>query len=278
MRADLHTHSVYSDGKYGPEELAAIARGNGVELFSVTDHDNFAGDAEKRRAAEGAGMRYVTGVEISAYEGRKKVHVTGYAYDASGELCARYQRERVRAADERLEDVIGKLKFYKGIALTKEEVYAQRKVEGIPIHTNHIVYALLAKGCYPDIGSVFKDCFRPELPTYSFVGRPTPDDAIRMLHSMGGIACIAHPGRIDLPPDERERLIRDLRRRGMDGLECTYSTHTAKETAYFKALAGELGMYRTGGSDFHREGSGRFVGKPDFEPEEALLERLGIRA
>lgn len=78
MRADLHTHSVYSDGYYAPEELCRRAKANGVELLSITDHDTMNGDKEKRAAAERYGLLYVSGWEISAYAGESKIHVTGY--------------------------------------------------------------------------------------------------------------------------------------------------------------------------------------------------------
>lgn len=60
MRADLHTHSVYSDGYYAPEELCRRAKANGVELLSITDHDTMNGDKEKRAAAERYGLLYVS--------------------------------------------------------------------------------------------------------------------------------------------------------------------------------------------------------------------------
>ena len=75
MRADLHTHSVYSDGYYAPEELCRRAKANGVELLSITDHDTMNGDKEKRAAAERYGLLYVSGWEISAYAGESKIHV-----------------------------------------------------------------------------------------------------------------------------------------------------------------------------------------------------------
>ncbi len=270
MKADLHMHSVWSDGQYMPAELAVLCRQSGVELASLTDHDNFAGDGEKRAAFAAAGVGYLTGVEISAYEGKTKVHVTGYGYDAASPLCAALQRERARLADERLNDVLERLKTYKNIRLSREDVLAERKAD-VPVHTLHIASALVKKGFYPNLKGAFLDCFQPDSPTYSYVGRPTPVEAIEMLHSLGGVACLAHPGRIWLPFEERAALIRQLKDRGLDGIECTYPTHTAEETAYYLSLCEELGLFRTGGSDFHRDGGGRTVGVPFFEPDEAFL-------
>lgn len=270
MRADLHIHSVYSDGQHTPAELAEICRQNGVRLASLTDHDNFAGDKEKRAAFAAAGVHYLTGVEISAYEGKTKVHITGYGYSADTPLCAAMQKERERLAYERLDDVLERLKRYKNIHLAKEEVLAERQ-EDVPPHTMHVVLALVKKGFYPTVRDAFRDCFQPDSPTYSYVGRPTPFEAVEMLHALGGVACLAHPGRIFLPFEEREMLIDRLKERGLDGIECNYPTHTVEETAYYRAICNRLGLLETGGSDFHRDGGGRTIGEPFFEPDEAFL-------
>ena len=93
LRTDLHTHSVYSDGYYAPEELCRRAENNGVQLLSVTDHDTMNGEEEKRAAAEKYGIRYVSGWEISAYAGESKIHVTGYRCQRN-EAYLRFMKER----------------------------------------------------------------------------------------------------------------------------------------------------------------------------------------
>lgn len=277
MRADMHVHSVYSDGALTPEALARTAKANGAELVSLTDHDNLAGDKEKRAAFEKEGVRYLTGVEMSAYEGKVKVHMTGYAYDAFSPLCAKYQQDLLNRSEKRLADVLFRLKKYKNITLSAAAVRAELQVPAIPVHTMHIARALVKAGFFPDVKQTFRACFTPELPTYSFVGRPTPDEAIEMIHALGGFVCVAHPGRIALPFDERERLIRNLFRRGADGIECFYPAHTEEETVYFKNLADESNLLKTGGSDFHFADGKRTIGLPVFFPDEDLLSAIHAR-
>ena len=100
MRADLHTHSVYSDGYYAPEELCRRAKANGVELLSITDHDTMNGDKEKRAAAERYGLLYVSGWEISAYAGESKIHVTGYNCKR-GAAYQKFEKDRMELGFER---------------------------------------------------------------------------------------------------------------------------------------------------------------------------------
>lgn len=277
MRADLHIHSVYSDGSHTPAELAFLAKRKGIELIALTDHDNFGGEAEKRAAFAAQGIDYLTGVELSAYENGKKIHMTGYGYDVTSPLLAKYQAERVKQSYDRLYDVLGKLKRYKGIFLPEEKVREQLFDGGMPVHTMHVARALAKEGYYATIKEIFADCFMPGQPTYSYVGRLTPAEAVEILHSMGGVACIAHPGRIDLPFDEREKLIFRLKEEGADGIECFYPTHTVEETAYFCGLADRLGLLKTGGSDYHCEWGKRLPGAPLFEPDEGFLRAAHVR-
>ena len=109
LRTDLHTHSVYSDGYYTPDELCRRAKNNGVELLSVTDHDTMNGDEEKRAAAEKYGLLYVSGWEVSAYAGRSKIHITGYGCKQNAAYLS-FMRERKELALERAADSIEKLR------------------------------------------------------------------------------------------------------------------------------------------------------------------------
>lgn len=124
MRADLHTHSIYSDGYYTPDELCRRAKENGVELLSVTDHDTLNGEEEKRAAAEKYGLRYVSGWEISAYSGESKIHITGYNCKRNA-AYEKFMRERVELGFERAEDSIRKLRGA-GIYITLDDAKARR--------------------------------------------------------------------------------------------------------------------------------------------------------
>ena len=78
MLADLHLHSIYSDGLYSPDEICRKAKSRGLSLVSITDHDTMAGGEVKEAAAKRHGLLYVSGWEISAYEGDQKIHILGY--------------------------------------------------------------------------------------------------------------------------------------------------------------------------------------------------------
>ena len=89
LNADLHSHSIVSDGTLTPEQLAARAAANGVELWSLTDHDEIAGQRRAMEAARSHGMKYLTGTEISVSFVGRTVHILGFGFDADDETMHR---------------------------------------------------------------------------------------------------------------------------------------------------------------------------------------------
>ncbi len=274
MLADLHLHSVYSDGWYAPEEICRRAKERGVSALSITDHDTLTGEEDKRAAAKKYGLAYVTGWEISAYTDGQKLHVLGYGCEIGG-AYQRFTKERTETALLRAEDSVKKLQAA-GVTVDVEEVLAERRRENAPVHTMHIARAVAKK-----TGLSESDAYLRYLAIgrvgHSDVGRPSPEEAIDCIHADGGVAVIAHPGRIDLPFDVREGLIKRLIDYGADGIEGVYTTHTKRETEYFKTLAARWGAFVTGGSDTHVEDETHVIGLPKFILTDDLSERLKIR-
>ena len=106
---DLHVHSTASDGTLAPEALASRLSRDGVTTFSLCDHDTTAGIAAAAAGARAAGMGFLAGIEITAIEDGKDVHVLGYGIDpASVPLVAflaeqrSHRRARITAIEERL--------------------------------------------------------------------------------------------------------------------------------------------------------------------------------
>lgn len=190
MRADLHTHSVYSDGYYAPEELCRRAKANGVELLSITDHDTMNGDKEKRAAAERYGLLYVSGWEISAYAGESKIHVTGYNCKR-GAAYRKFEKDRMELGFERAQDSIDKLKAA-GIFISLGDAKARRADPSAPVHTMHIAQAAAAVSG-KTAGEIYERYLAPGRIAHSIIGRPTPEEAADCIHASGGIASVAHP-------------------------------------------------------------------------------------
>lgn len=275
MRADLHIHTVFSDGSHTPREVARMAKENGVRLISLTDHDTMGDLAEKRAAAEEEGLFFVSGWELSAYTASARVHVLGYNCRAGAEYAA-FCGARREAAKERALDMIAKANSILGTFVTLSDCERQKKVSGAPFHTMHVVRAF-AEAVGRDGNELYGELFDLGKPAHSAIGRPTPFEAVRIIHACGGISSLAHPARIGLAEEERDALIDALAEAGLDGIECFHSQHTEGEKEYYSKLAKKRGLLITGGSDFHAEGRDRTVGQPFFDADERLLSALGLR-
>ena len=271
MRADLHVHSTYSDGLYSPDEICRQAKENGVDFLSITDHDTLAGLDVKRAAAKKYGLSYVSGWEISAYAGTDKVHILGYGCTL-GKAYEEFMEKRTAAAEARARESVAKFRQL-GIPMSLTDVENMRKDSSTPFHTMHVARAA---ALYLGIsaGEVYVNYLAVGKPCNSNIGRPTPEEAIDCIHALGGIASIAHPGRIFMPIEERNALIERLVDYGVDGIEALYSTHTDEETAYFLNFAKRKGLLVTGGSDTHYKDERHEIGIPAFYPTEKLLSAL----
>lgn len=270
-RADLHTHSIYSDGKYTPDEICRRAKFYGVEAISITDHDTMNGLAEKRAAAEKYGLSYIPGWEISSYEKGERVHVLGYGCNL-GEAYQTFMRRRVEAATARAEERVERLNAL-GIPITLEEIYALQADKNSPLHTMHVARAL-AKRLGVSEGEAYVRYLDQGKAAESSIGRPTPLQALECIHASGGVAFLAHPGRIRLMEEEKETMIQTLKEHGLDGIECHYSTHTPLQTEHYLSLAKRYGLKVSGGSDMHWEDGARRIGAPVFEISEEFLAYL----
>ncbi|MBQ7923929.1 MAG: PHP domain-containing protein [Clostridia bacterium] len=268
MKADLHLHSIYSDGKYTPDKICAIAKTRGLSLLSITDHDTLMGLDDKRAAAKRHGLSYLSGWEISAYDKEEKIHMLGYGC-TMGEAYESFTQKRRAASFARVEDSVKKCNAI-GIPLTVEEVLAMRLHDDVPAHTMHVARALQKYVSGTD-GEIYEKYLSRGKVANSNIGRPTPREAIEIIHALGGVAVLAHPGRIPFDWTEKEKLVSKLKDTGLDGIEAFYTTHTERETAYFQTLAKRYGLFVTGGSDTHVEDSTHAIGTPDYYAQSEKL-------
>lgn len=270
MRADLHIHSVFSDGAYSPETLAKRCKEAGLGLFALTDHDNMEGCAEAAAAAERYGLAFVRGWEVSAYAGEQKVHVLGYGCTENGAYRA-FCAERALGGLARAEEMLRKANEYFSLSLSMEDVERYHLKKEAPVHTMHVVNAF-AEALGADRGELYRKVFARGGPAFSSLFRPTPEEALAVIRQTGGIAVLAHPGRIPLPA--RREIADRLVRCGLDGIECFYTTHTVTETAEFLGYARARHLAVTGGSDFHTDDGVHILGMPAFDadglPEQIL--------
>ena len=245
---DLHTHSTFSDGSLTPAELVERAQQRGLYALALTDHDTLNGIPAFEEACRSRSFRGIRGVEISVESSAGSIHMLGYMPDpANPELNGALQRIRDGRA-ERNTQILHKLNSL-GMKLTMEEVasYAGSDVVGRP----HFAQALLAKGHVKSTRDAFDLYLGKGKAAYCERFRFEPEDAIAFIAGAGGVPVLAHPCTVKLPAGQVKDFVQRLRDVGLQGIEAYYPEHSREQEKAYLALAGELGLLATGGSDFH---------------------------
>ena len=247
--ADLHCHSVVSDGTLEPEALAARAKANGVELWALTDHDEVGGQQRAAAAARAQGMAYLTGAEISVTFAGTTVHIVGLGFDAQDERLvqglARTRGGRGERAQEMAEQLakVGIPGAYEGAL----------HYVGNPelISRTHFARYLVEAGVCKDTSEVFRKFLIEGKPGFVPHRWASLGDAVRWIQDAGGVAVIAHPARYRLSANEEFALFSEFKQHGGQGVEVVTGSHSAAEAVSYAAMAQEFGFAASRGSDFH---------------------------
>lgn len=249
LNADLHCHSVVSDGTLSPEELAARAHANGVELWALTDHDEIGGQHRARQAALALGMPYLTGTEISVTFAGKTVHIVGLGFDPEDAALAEGLRKTRGGREERAREMADGLAKV-GI---KGAYEGALHYVGNPelISRTHFARHLVDAGVCNDTSEVFRRFLTEGKPGFVPHRWAQLGEAVRWVTQAGGVAVIAHPGRYGFTPNEEYALFSEFKTHGGRGVEVVTGSHTTSEYVKYADMAIEFDMLASRGSDFH---------------------------
>jgi len=243
---DLHLHTTASDGLLPPAALVARASQAGLRTISITDHDTCAGLAEAHNVAHHHGIRLVPGVEITAIEDCRDVHMLAYFIDPSNpplvEFLDSQRKNRERRAAE-----IGERLASLGLAIDVARLLAAtRATAGRSIGRPQIADALVSAGHAVDRDDAFARLLGVGRPAYVPRRGPRPTDVIAVVCSAGGIVSMAHPGLTAM-----DHLIPGLAAAGLQALEARHSDHDPDTEQRYRELAAQEGLAISAGSDFH---------------------------
>jgi predicted metal-dependent phosphoesterase TrpH len=246
-RIDLHTHSTASDGTYTPAELMRAAREAGLAAIALTDHDTFAGLPEARAEALTLGLELVPGCELSLeYRGLPTHLLALFVDERPGRVVA--ELTRVREARARRNDIMLEKLRTVGVNLRMEDV--ARHATGV-IGRPHMAQAMLDAGVVRSFDEAFTRFLGRGGLAYVPKEKLTPGVAIAAVHADGGLAVLAHPYLLSQQPRQIGEMLADLAGMGLDGVEVFYTEHSESYTKLVGGLADELGLLKSGGSDFH---------------------------
>ena len=249
LNADLHCHSVVSDGTLTPEALAQRAKANGVELWALTDHDEIGGQLRAAAAARAEGMHYLTGVEISVTFIGHTVHIVGLGFDPDNTALEQGLIQTRGGRGQRALDMAAGLAKV-GIAGAYEGALKFAGNHEL-ISRTHFARFLVESGVCRETNDVFRKYLTEGKPGFVEHRWATLKDAVTWIRGAGGIAVIAHPARYKFSTNEEFALFSEFKNHGGQGVEVVTGSHTPAEYLTYADTAREFGLAASRGSDFH---------------------------
>jgi len=273
-RLDLHLHTTHSDGSFTPTEVINLAWKAGVTALAITDHDITTGILEAAEAGQEHGIDVIPGIEISSTLGSSELHILGYFLDYQ-DIRLNEQLTLLRESRHRRNPKIIERLQAAGIDITYEEVRALAGTESVG--RPHIARVLMEKGVVATAKEAFDLWLADGRPAYVPRELPAPSEAIQWIKAAKGLPVLAHPTWVKPTEGTLTDLVRRLKADGLAGVEVHYSTHTPRQTREYLALAKQLDLLVTGGSDFHgitKPDIDVGIGKGSLHVPDSLLDKL----
>ncbi len=245
---DLHTHSTCSDGSDRPEELIEAAHRAGITTLALTDHDTVSGVADAARAAARRGMRFIAGVELALRHGTRHVHLLGLGFEPGAgrsplsELLDRVLERRV----ERNLAMVERMRRH-GVAIDYADVQAE--AGGASVGRPHMAAVLVRRGVATSTADAFRRLLGSGRPFHVPRRAVQLREAIDALRASGGHGVLAHPE--GGTAEELTALLHAVSAAGVTGVEAYHPSLSPERSSVVRTLAGRLGLFVTGGSDYH---------------------------
>ena len=248
FRADLHTHTHYSDGTDSPFELLEKAKKVNLSAISITDHDTIdAYSPELFAKAQELGIQVLPGIELSSEVGDTSVHILGYGIDLQSQKLKSFLKEMIRRRNDRNKKMLEKL-AQRGLHIEESELLSLTSGPSAnrTIGRPHIAAIMVRKGYAASIQKAFEIYLQEGGLCYVAGIKYTPSEVVAQIHEAGGKAVLAHPHFL-----KRGSFLRELLALPLDGLECYYGTLQRHQEMPWIEIAHEKGWIATGGSDYH---------------------------
>lgn len=241
--ADLHLHTLFSDGTETPERVVELAKAAGVSCIAITDHDTLAGLPSAEPVAQRLGIELIPGVEMSASAGGVEVHLLGYWVDgAHAPFRAHLERQHARRIG-RIHEMVAQL-GRAGVRIDAAEVLALAG-EGT-VGRPHVARILVKRGYVATMPEAFDKYIGDGKPGFVPGSPIEPRGIIQLIRNAGGVPVLAHPMYL-----RNDALVEQFARDGLAGIEAQHSSHPPELVLRYERLAEKLKLLVTGGSDFH---------------------------
>ncbi|MBP3329267.1 MAG: PHP domain-containing protein [Clostridia bacterium] len=246
MSADLHCHTKLSDGSLGIDDLIILAKKQGINTISITDHNCQAGNIRGELIGKRHDVKVIPGVELSSTEAETGVEVDILCYlaDSPARLEGLCRRNMLACKKASQFMILSAAKKYN----ITPELIVKCATGSTNIYICHIMRALVESGFATSFyGEIYDELFTKggENSVYFQAKYADTKEVIDAIHESGGIAVLAHPGRYS---DEFVGKIMSL---GIDGLEVWCPDNTPEQSEKYAKLAKQKKILSLGGSNFH---------------------------
>jgi predicted metal-dependent phosphoesterase TrpH len=240
--ADLHTHSLVSDGVLDPAQIIEQAyKTDSLHAISITDHDALDAAHSIVQTGLSQGLDFIPGVEISTRFGIRDVHMLGYFIDIDNQSLNEYFADNRRRRAQRACEMADLLKS-DGYPISADDLIES----GESVNRLLLTRMLVKRNCARDADDAFSRLVGRQSKYYIDFEYPDAIEAIRLIREANGYAFIAHPAQYHVVD-----LIQTFAHEGLTGLEAYHSMQSAKQSADLILLAQDLDLAVSGGSDWH---------------------------
>lgn len=243
LQADLHTHTVHSDGVLTVKQLFEKTRKVGFAGLSITDHDTLSGVVEALTLIKDYSFKFISGVELTTHVQDKEIHLLSYGIDPLHEELNEKLNKLQKSREKRAEIIVSKLAEH-DINLDMENI--KKKAKGASITRPHIAKEMLEGGYIKNYKEAFDQYIGDNLPAFEGKEKFEIKDAIELVHRAGGKTVVAHPGKY-VTKEEMRYMINC----GLDGIEVLHPSHSSYYIRYWRRWCIENKLIATGGSDYH---------------------------
>ncbi len=245
---DLHTHSRESDGAMAPAEVVRTAAAAGLSAIALSDHDTVTGVAEAMAEGERLGIEVIPAVELSA-QSDTELHILGYFIDIENRRLAEAMQYALQVRDERQEETCRKLNE-QGFAITMDEL--REEANGNPVLCRaHFAKIMVRKGYAESVQDAFTRYLSVGCYAYSNRQALTAEESVKLILEAGGLPVAAHLHLIKLEDPALRSFLTELKGYGLCGVEGYYTDYTPDMETRYRAMAKELDLTLSGGTDFH---------------------------
>jgi len=248
MKADLHCHSIYSDGTLTPTEVVNLAHENEVDLLALTDHDSIEGLTEAQTRCNELGIKLLKGVEVSVSWNEQTIHIVGLNIDTTNAEITQLLIENQIRRESRVQIMVDKLADI-GIDVSAE-LDKMIPEKGLITRT-HLARALMNMGEVNKMDKAFKKYLGKGKKAYVGGDWVSLEDAVKAINQAGGVAIIAHPMRYRLGAMKLDALVQDFAAAGGKALEVVTATQDVNQQARCIHLVKQYDLLASIGSDFH---------------------------